>query len=163
MATKTQNGATDEATAAVVSEAMLADRARDVRAELTVLTPELFARLLPLLREPIPAGFIKTVGKVEGKPYESTGIRSVQVQIDRMDSVLSPLWWREDVEYFEQGKLAKVTVEVGMPDAPMFRRSSYGGGEPRLRDWERVQGGATRMRRRSRSLASARAMRCMSG
>lgn len=125
--TRSPNGTTDESAAAVVSEIALAARAAEIRGDATTLTPELFVKLLPLLREPIPAGFIQTLGVVKGKPYESTGIRSVQVQIDRMDNVLTPMWWRETVDYEQDGKLAKVTVEVGMPDTPLFSRSSHGG------------------------------------
>lgn len=114
--------------AAVASEQLLADEAAEVRGDALWITPELFAKLLPLLRRPIPAGFIKTIGVVTGKPYESTGIRSVQVQIDRMDNVLTPLGWREKVEYLEGGKLCEVTVQViGDRDEVLAERTSMGG------------------------------------
>lgn len=110
------------------AEAVIAAKAAEIRGAATELDPELFLKLRPLLREPIPSAFIKYVPRLEkGKPYESTGVRAVQVQIDRMDNVLTPLWWFADEEYFNEGKLARVTVTVGTPEKPLFSRSSYGG------------------------------------
>lgn len=118
----------DPLAAAIAYEEEIATEAAVIRGDQTTLTPELLAELLPLLKKPIPAGFIKSVGKVTGKPYDSTGVSSVQVQIERMDNVLTPLWWREDHEYMEQGKLCYVTVFIGnLGVPPMVARSSMGG------------------------------------
>lgn len=113
---------------ALASEDEIAAKAAEIRGDATTLDGALFLRLLPLLRQPIPDGFIQTIGAVTGKPYESTGIKSVQVQINRMDNVLTPLWWTETVEYTEEGKVCKVTVSIGDdPDRPFVSRSSMGG------------------------------------
>jgi hypothetical protein len=126
------NGNGDPIAEAIAYEQAIADEAAEIRGDDAELTPALFLRLWPLLKRPIPTAFIQTVGKVEGKPYESTGIRSVQVQIDRMNNVLTPLWWWDEVRYEEDGKLAEVTVYVGQPGAfgeeRMFTsRTSRGG------------------------------------
>jgi hypothetical protein len=116
--------------AAMQSEDELAARAAEVRGDNTQLDRALFLELWPLLREPIPAAFIQTVGRVEGKPYDSTGIRSVQVLIDRMNNVLTPLWWWDEVEYEQDGKLCTVTVSVGDRSGEngiLLARSSRGG------------------------------------
>lgn len=116
----------DPLAAAMQSEEAIAAEAAEIRGESGELTAELFNRLWPLLRRPIPAAFIQTVGKVSGKPYESTGIRSVQVQIDRMNNVLGPLNWNYSDEYEQDGKLAKVTVRVLFGDEEITR-SARGG------------------------------------
>ena len=116
----------DALEAAMKAEAELADEAAEIRGEATVLTPELFLRLWPLLRRPIPEGFLVDASRGEGKPYESTGIRSVQVSTDRMDSVLTPLWWHQEVDYHEGGKLCEVTVVVLVEGQPI-RRTAWGG------------------------------------
>jgi hypothetical protein len=114
--------------AAIEAEQRIAEEAAQLREGQDKLTPELFMQLYPLLCKPIPAGFIQTIPATKGKPYESTGIRSVQVQIDRMNNVLTPLWWWYEEEFEDGGKLAKVTVTIGNPDGfPMVKRSSYGG------------------------------------
>lgn len=118
---------------AIASEQQIAQEAAAIRekSDDQALTPALFLELYPLLCKPIPAGFIQKIGATKGKPYISTGIRSVQVQIDRMNNVLTPLWWRDMVEYEDGGKLATVTVIVGdyqRPDLePLVIRSSRGG------------------------------------
>jgi hypothetical protein len=92
------------------------------------LTRRLYLQLLPLLRRPIPAGFIVTTGVVTGKPYESTGIKSLQVQIDRLDNVLTPLAWGWSVEYEQDGQLAHARAWVGAdPDEPFVVREARGG------------------------------------
>jgi hypothetical protein len=98
---------------AAASEAAIADEAATIRGDATVLSPALLNRLWPLLRRPIPAAYIKQTPAVKGKPYESTGVRSVQVQIDRMNAVLTPLWWWDVVHYEDGGKLALVTICIG--------------------------------------------------
>jgi hypothetical protein len=125
------NGAApaDPMVVALAYEQAIADEATAIRDDAAELTPELFMKLWPLLKRPIPAGFIQTVGKVEGKPYASTGVRSVQVQIDRMNNVLTPLWWWDETEYEQEGKLATVTVFVGEASKGLIlvERSSRGG------------------------------------
>jgi hypothetical protein len=110
-------------TEAIAAEQEIAARAETLRGEATVLTPEMFLKLWPLLREPIPAGFLSTVPKQTGKPYDSTGIKSVQVQVTRMDNVLTPLWWNDEVEYHDEGRLARVTVRV----PGLVSRQAWGG------------------------------------
>lgn len=121
--------ADDPRVQAVAHEQAIAEEAATIRGDATELTPELFLKLWPLLKRPIPQGFIQTVGKTEGKPYPSTGVRSIQVQIDRMNNVLTPLWWWDEVTYEEEGKLANVTVYVGAPSQGLIlvERSSRGG------------------------------------
>lgn len=87
----------------------------------------LYAELRPLLRRQIPKGFIEHVGKVEGKPYESTGVKSVQVQMDRLDNVLGADAWGYEATYSEGGKLCHVRAWIGAKDAPLIERDSYGG------------------------------------
>lgn len=124
-----------ELLAAIKSEKELADKAAAIWAEedgAFLLTEKLWNKLYPLLCEPIPDGFIETIGNVPGKPYESTGIKSVQVQIDRMNAILKPQNWFYEDEYFQDGKLAKVTVTVRIQhDSPAAEihvsRSSMGG------------------------------------
>lgn len=111
---------------AVVAEVAIAGEAAKIRGKDTELTPGLFLRLWPLLRRPIPDGFLTTVGQVTGKPYASTGAKSIQVITDRMDNVLTPLWWWQDTEFTDGGKLCEVTVHVG-GSVPLFSRSSHGG------------------------------------
>ena len=123
----------DALTEALTHEQGIADEAAEIRGDAKELTPALFMELWPLLKRPIPAAFIQTVGKTQGKPYESTGIRSVQVQVDRMNNVLTPMWWWDHASYEEGGKLAFVTVMVGnrkpgeTPDEILAVRRSSGG------------------------------------
>lgn len=118
---------------AFIHEQEIADEAEAIRGDTVELTPELFLKLWPLLKRPIPSAFIETIGVVKGKPYESTGIKSVQVSIDRMNNVLTPLWWWDVPEYEDDGKLATVTVYVGNrgigdePDHVMASGTSRGG------------------------------------
>ncbi len=117
-----------DAEAAVKCEKNIAAEAAGIRGTATTLTPKLYLALWPLLRRPIPKGFIKSVGVVKGKPYASTGVSSVQVQVERMDNVLTPLWWRDAAAYEKDGTLAHVVVEVGnLGEPPMVSRCSYGG------------------------------------
>jgi hypothetical protein len=121
--------------AAILHEQAIADEAAQIRGDETDLTTALFMKLWPLLRKPIPEAFIVTTGIVKGKPYESTGVKSVQVLSGRMDAVLTPCsWWEEihyfgdDVDYERGGNLCEVTVHVGVPgEKPLFSRSSRGG------------------------------------
>lgn len=114
---------------ALAAEDKLAEAAAKLRGEgFDGLTHDIFLKLWPLLRAPIPPAFIVTVGRTEGKPYPSTGIKSVQVQIDRLNNVLTPFGWRDDAVYQEGGKLCKATVEIldGAGNV-LLARSSYGG------------------------------------
>jgi len=124
--TKTARGTLEEA---VAHEAALAEEAAEIRGAETELDPVLFLKLWPLLRRPIPDGFVISTPAVTGKPYASDGVKSVQVLIDRMDLVLTPLksWWDYDCVYSEGGVAAHVRVWVGPEDAPFVRRSSMGG------------------------------------
>jgi hypothetical protein len=122
-----QNGS-DALAAAIGAEQQVAREAEGIRGEVTEITPTLLVKLLPLLRKPIPQGFIKSIGAVTGKPYASTGVTSVQVQHNRMNNVLTPLWWWEKVSYHEDGKLAHVRVGVGeYGERPLFTREAWGG------------------------------------
>jgi len=120
---------TDEQTKeAMEAEAAIAEEAATIRADSTELTPKLFMRLRSLLLKPIPQAFVVATSAGTGKPYASTGVKSVHVQIARMDAVLTPAWWWEEVEYLDDGKLVEVTVYVGSDRSrPMFSRSSRGG------------------------------------
>jgi hypothetical protein len=111
---------------ALRTEQEIADQAAAIRADQVGLDRSLFAKLYPLLRKPIPTGFIQSVGQVTGKPYESTGIKSVQVQIDRMNNVLGPDNWCDEVEYHENGKVARVRVRVQGVDL-LIDREGWGG------------------------------------
>jgi hypothetical protein len=118
-----------ELTEAIAAEEKIAQEAAELRDGATELTPALLLTLEPLLRKPIPAGFIKEVGEIKGKPYDSKGVSSVQVQIDRMNNVLTSMWWWDEVEYDEGGKVAKVTIYIGDRAAGtiLVERSSRGG------------------------------------
>lgn len=133
------NGQADPLAQAISYEQAIADEAAEIRGDAAELTPELYMQLRPLLRKPIPSAFIVTTGKTEGKPYPSTGVKSLQVLTDRMDNVLTPFWWGYDVEFIgpdgvdargvpNAGRLAEVTVWVG-PDrerALIVKRSRGG-------------------------------------
>jgi hypothetical protein len=117
----------DRATA-LAFEQTVAEEAAQIRGQAVGLDRELFLKLWPLLRRPIPTGYIQSIGAVTGKPYASTGITSVQVQMDRMDNVLTPLGWEVSDDYLEEGKVAIVTVRVlDREGDTLFERSSRGG------------------------------------
>lgn len=97
---------------AIQAEAELAARAQEARGDADRLDQELFLQLWPLMREKIPDGFITEVTAGDGKPYPSKGVRSLQVQIDRMDAIWTPLWWGWRTDWL-QAELAEVTVWVG--------------------------------------------------
>jgi hypothetical protein len=82
------------------------------------MTASLFLRLYPLLRKPIHPGHIMATTRAKGKPYESDGVRSVQVLIDRMNNVLTPIWWRVTRQYTESGQLCLVTVRCSTRTGP---------------------------------------------
>lgn len=128
MSTRKQKNEPDALAQAMGYEEGIADEAATTRGEEQSLTPELFMALRKLLRKPIPPAYIEQIPALDkGKPYESTGVRSVQVQIDRMDNVLTPLWWNYgEPDYSSDAKVCKVTVTVDVAGYPLIR-SSYGG------------------------------------
>lgn len=108
-------------------EAEIAAKADEIRAGAAELTPELFMKLLPLLRREIPPGFLIETSRGEGKPYDSIGVRSVQVQHDRMDNVLTPLWWYPETVYEDGGKVCHVTIVVMVKADRPIVRDAWGG------------------------------------
>lgn len=128
-ATTNGNGQpTDPLSAAIAYEAEIAEVAKGIRGDATELTPVLFLELLPLLRKPIPQGFITKTPAVKGKPYESSGIKSLQVQIDRLDNVLTPLGWFWLTDWSEDGRTASVEVTVvGEGGHTLVARRARGG------------------------------------
>lgn len=118
----------DQLAAAIAHEAELGRSARQEWGEQENLTPLVLERLWPLLAAPIPAAFIQRIGRVQGKPYESTGIKSVQVQIDRMNAILGPAWWRDEATYEDGGTLCHVEIIVGrIGQEPLAIRRAVGG------------------------------------
>lgn len=111
---------------ALASEAELAARAAEIRTG-EAMEPALLAKLLPLLAEPIPQAFIKFVPVVTGKPYESTGVRSLQVQVDRMNNVLTPACWWVEANYEDEGMICHVRVYVGTYPMAIAMRQGSGG------------------------------------
>jgi hypothetical protein len=99
---------------AIAYERDLAEQAAKIRGENSppTMDRQLFMALWPLLTAPVPEGFLLMVSAGEGKPYPSTGVRSVQVQKNRLDNVLGPLWWSESREYSDDYKLCRVIVTV---------------------------------------------------
>jgi hypothetical protein len=94
------------------------------------LTIGLFRKLRPLLRRPIPEGYISKVTAGKGKPYPSKGIKSLQVQIDRLDNVLGEGNWDWETRYLnDQGTLAEVEVWVigGEDGGKLVSRTARGG------------------------------------
>lgn len=100
---------------------------RVIGGEALGISAALLRELRPLLRRSIPSGFIEHVGEVSGKPYESTGVKSVQVQMDRLDNVLGPENWGYRATYEADGKLCYVVAWIGPNDAPLVIRDSWGG------------------------------------
>jgi hypothetical protein len=119
---------TDMLAAAITHEEAIRAEAEAIRGDASELTPALLRKLRPLLRKPIPSAFIQSVGVVKGKPYESTGIKSVQVQMDRLDNVLGSDWWGYTRTFHDDGRLCEVVAWVGSdPERPLVRRDSFGG------------------------------------
>lgn len=116
------NGDKDTATEAVAAEAAdqreahIAERAATIRERHKydgTLTPKLLLDLEPLLRERMDPKYIVTTPSMPGKPYESTGLKSVQPQVDRMNAVLGGAHWRALYHYEDGGKVCKTVVIVG--------------------------------------------------
>lgn len=113
---------------ALASEAQIRMRAAEIRGTNQPLSYDTLNRLYPLLIEEIPRPFLQHVGRVKGKPYESTGIKSVQVQIDRLNNVLGPTGWSFSEEFANEGKLCKVTARIlGKDGVVLVERTSFGG------------------------------------
>lgn len=111
-ATPASNGRADY----VPPDPPLAEQAQKIRADKGYngkLTPELLLALEPLLRVPIDPRYIETTPALSGKPYVSTGVRSVQVQADRMNEVLGTSHWRVLYHYADRGAICKAVVIVG--------------------------------------------------
>lgn len=77
------------------------------------LTNPMLLDLSPLLHEPIDPRYIKTEPPVKGKPYESTGITSVQVQVNRLNAILGEAHWTTLLHYEEGGTVCHVHLLVG--------------------------------------------------
>lgn len=78
------------------------------------LTVKLFRRLGPLLREPINPRDIVTTGPADrGKPMVTTGIRSVQVQVDRLSQVLGDAHYRLIPHHTPDGQRCRMHVVIG--------------------------------------------------
>lgn len=77
------------------------------------LTNPMLLDLSPLLHEPIDPRYIKTEQPVKGKPYESTGITSVQVQMNRLNAILGEPHWTTLQHYEEGGTVCNVHLLVG--------------------------------------------------
>lgn len=78
-----------------------------------VLSNALYLALEGLLFEPIDPRYIKTLPPIQGKPYESTGIRTAQVQVDRLNAVLGGPHWRKLLHYEDGGGTCHAHVIVG--------------------------------------------------
>lgn len=58
------------------------------------LTMPILSALEGLLNTPIPESYLEFSPKTEGKPYESTGLKAMQVQVDILNAVLGSGHWR---------------------------------------------------------------------
>lgn len=78
------------------------------------LTAGMLRKLTPLLREPISPRDIVTTGPAEkGKPIVTTGIRSVQVQVDRLTEVLGGAHFRLIPHHTADGTRCRMHVVIG--------------------------------------------------
>lgn len=127
---------------AIASEQQIADEAHRYH-EGKEFDAALLAELMPLLRLPIPTGFIITTEATKGKPYPSTGVKSMQVQVNRMDAVLGATNWGWRTEWFNDGKVAEVTVWIGTEDAPLVCRAARGGVNQASTEGNRYKGSET--------------------
>lgn len=119
--------APDPLVAAIAYEQTILDAANEAWGDEVHITPALYVTLRALARRPIPAGFIEHVPEVKGKPYASTGVKSVQVQMDRLDNVFRS-FWDYTATYTENGSLCYVVAWVGPNEQEAYTtRDSYGG------------------------------------
>lgn len=77
------------------------------------MTGPLYDALEPLLFKPTPPVYIEHRPKGEGNPYPTTGLKSTQIQVDRMNDVLGRRHWRTLLFYSQNGTLCKAVVIVG--------------------------------------------------
>ncbi len=77
------------------------------------LTADIFNALQELLYRPIPARFIKHTPPGQGHQFEQTGVKSVQVQLDRLNAVLGPQHFRPLTMHTDGGTICKAVVVVG--------------------------------------------------
>lgn len=123
---------------AITSEEALGEQADAIWKGNEYLDAALLRELRPLLYAPIPEAFIEEIGVVKGKPYTSTGVRSVQVQIDRLNRVLGMSNWRDNYSYTDEGRICHVIISIlGAPVVNpntgaserevLVQRSSFGG------------------------------------
>lgn len=94
----------------------LGEQAKTIRGSLSYdgsMTPKLLVELEPLLAAPLNPRYIEHTPPLKGKPYASTGVRSVQVQVDRLNEVLGAAHWRVLYHYANQGQLCKAVLIVG--------------------------------------------------
>lgn len=114
--------------AAMKAEAELAERAAELRGETDDPLQAHFSELWSLAREPFHRGFLQEVTAGKGKPYPSKGVRSLQVQINRMDNVWTPLWWGwETTPLRDDRTLVEVRVWIGRREDPIVERRAVGG------------------------------------
>lgn len=116
---------------AIESEAQLAAECAEIRDAAKsfpgTLIRKLFLQLEPKMKTPIPEGFLIAVSKGKGKPYDSKGVRALQVQVNRMDAVWTPLFWDWRTEWIAPS-LAEVTVWVGeSEEKALVTRKARGG------------------------------------
>jgi hypothetical protein len=118
---------------AIEYEQDIANKAREIwlsarEQEASAEIGHVFPLLRLLLRKPIPPAYVQHVDAVTGKPYESTGVKSVQVQMDRLDNVLGPENWGYERAFHDDGKLCEVVAWVGESrELALFVRDSFGG------------------------------------
>lgn len=134
---------------ALEAETINGDEALLIRAG-QPLTPYVLECLRGCLMAPIPGAFIVEEPPVKGKPYASTGISSVQVQIDRLNYVLGPTNWLDNAHFEDSGKVCRVTLMVlglggspALPDGVITQRSSYGGVNQASTEGNRYKGSYT--------------------
>lgn len=77
------------------------------------MTAALLSALGGLLYEAMPDAYIEFSPPTQGKPYPSTGIRSVQPQVDHMNAVLGAAHWRALLHFQDGGALCKTVVIIG--------------------------------------------------
>ncbi len=82
------------------------------------LTPQILQQLEPLLYEKLPSEYIEFIPKREkkgdaGLPYDVTGVRSSQIQMDVMNAVLGLAHWRMLTHYTDGGSVCKSVIIVG--------------------------------------------------
>lgn len=78
-----------------------------------VMTGSLLRALEELLYSPIPPRFIEETPPGDGHPFPMTGIKSVQVQLDRLTAVLGMEHYRVLLHYRDNGVICKSMVVVG--------------------------------------------------